>query len=75
MDKSFIRELKVGDIVMYKVLDDIINSAPPIAYGVVSEVSDKTFIRWFDTEKNTPYAFNTIHRLLREGKIQIVSRA
>lgn len=72
MDKSFIRELKVGDIVMYKTQ---ISSNTHNSYGVVSEVSDKTFIRWFDTEKDTPYAFNTIHRLLREGMIEIVSRA
>lgn len=71
MDKSFIRELKVGDIVTYKIQ---ISSKDHNSYGVVSEVSDKTFIKWFDAEKDTPYAFNTIHRLLREGMLQIVSR-
>lgn len=72
MEKSVVRELKVGDIVMYKTT--IAHKSPPhTSYGVVSEVSDKTFIRWFDTEKDTPYAFNTIHRLLREGMLEIVS--
>ena len=75
MDKSFIRELKVGDIVMYKtqISSNTHNSYTHNSYGVVSEVSDKTFIKWFDTEKDTPYAFNTIHRLLREGMLEIVS--
>ena len=72
MGKSFIRELKVGDIVMYKTTIAH-KSHPHNSYGVVSEVSDKTFIKWFDTEKDTPYAFNTIHRLLREGMLEIVS--
>ena len=73
MEKSIIRELKVGQIVMYKTSPDLMTSYSHISYGVVSEVSDKTFIRWFDTERNTPYAFNTIHRLLREGNLEVVS--
>jgi len=71
MDKSFIRELKVGQVVMYKPGHDFDNS-PLAAYGVVSEVSDKVFIKWFDTDKETIYAFNTIHRLLREKMLEIV---
>ena len=70
MEKSVVRELKVGQIVMYKTQ---ISFNTHNSYGVVSEVSDKTFIKWFDTEKDTPYAFNTIHRLLREGMLEIVS--
>jgi len=71
MDKSFIRELKVGQVVMYKPSHDF-NNSPMAAYGVVSEVSDKVFIKWFDTDKETIYAFNTIHRLLREKMLEIV---
>lgn len=74
MDKSFIRELKVGQVVMYKASHEF-NNSPIAAYGVVSEVSDKVFIKWFDTDKETTYAFNTIHRLLREGMLEIVSKA
>ena len=72
MEKNIIRELKVGQIVMYQTQ---INMGGPkhTSYGVVTEVSDKTFIRWFDTERNTAYAFNTIHRLLREGSLEVVS--
>ena len=72
MEKTIIRELKVGQIVMYKTT--VSHKSPPhTSYGVVTEVSDKTFIRWFDTGRDTPYAFNTIHRLLREGMLEVVS--
>lgn len=71
MEKA-ITELKVGQIVKYTTT--IAHKSPPhTSYGVVSEVSDKTFIKWFDTGKDTPYAFNTIHRLLREGMLEVVS--
>ena len=73
MEKNIIRELKVGQIVMYKTSLDLNTSYSHTSYGVVTEVSDKTFIRWFDTERNTAYAFNTIHRLLREGSLEVVS--
>ena len=73
MEKSIVRDLKVGQIVMYKTSPDLMTSYSHTSYGVVTEVSDKTFIRWFDTERNTPYAFNTIHRLLREGSLEVVS--
>ena len=72
MEKSVVRELKVGQVVMYKPSYDF-NNSPMAAYGFVSEVSDKVFIKWFDTDKETTYSFNTIHRLLREGMLEIVS--
>jgi hypothetical protein len=56
---------------MYKPSHDF-NNSPLAAYGVVSEVSDKVFIKWFDTDRETTYAFNTIHRLLREKMLEIV---
>jgi hypothetical protein len=59
---------------MYKA-SQVFNNSPITAYGVVSEVSDKVFIKWFDTDRETTYAFNTIHRLLREGMLEIVSKA
>ena len=72
MEKTIIRELKVGQIVMYQTQINM-NGPKHISYGVVTEVNDKTFIRWFDTGRDTPYAFNTIHRLLREGMLEVVS--
>jgi hypothetical protein len=67
-------QFNVGQVVIYKAIH-VFNNSPIAAYGVVSEVSDKVFIKWFDTDKETTYAFNTIHRLLREGMLEIVSRA
>jgi len=67
-------QFNVGQVVIYKASHQF-NNSPIAAYGVVSEVSDKVFIKWFDTDKETTYAFNTIHRLLREGMLEIVSRA
>ena len=67
-------QFNVGQVVMYKPSHDF-NNSPMAIYGVVSEVSDKVFIKWFDIDKENTYAFNTIHRLLREGMLEIVSEA
>jgi hypothetical protein len=72
MEKSVVRELKVGQIVLYKASHEF-NNSPIAAYGVVVEVNNKAVVKWFDTDKETTYAFNTIHRLLREGMLEIVS--
>jgi hypothetical protein len=56
---------------MYKASHEF-NNSPMVIYGVVSEVSDKVFIKWFDIDKENTYAFNTIHRLLRENMLEIV---
>ena len=71
MEKNIIRELSVGQIVMFKT--EINPYTSHKSYGVVIEASNKTIIKWFDTGRETPYAFNTIHRLIREGMLEIAS--